>query len=311
MALGLGGISESALSDLAGGIITGAGTAAGSSSASGIATGIQSAIGVSVGAASVGGIGRAGALGTGTSIGVGFAIASNVFANSTASATGAASGTAIGLAGYFTTGTALGVAIVQGVGASTPVKFDWFKTVISQYANSDILLQLIENFDECVDQNANMQAFYDLIWNVDTAVGYGLDVWGRIVGVNRVLSVQTSPYFGMLGPIAASGDPYDVSPFFAGGKLTSNFALTDAAFRQLIFAKALSNISDGSIKSINQILINLFGSANGNAYCTDGLNMTMSYHFNFVLTPVQAAIIGQSGVLPKPVGVLASIVQTP
>lgn len=311
MSYGLGGYSESAYSDLAGGIITGAGTAAGSSSASGSATGILFATAGAAGSAFVLGQGRAGGLGTGTSTGSAFAIASGVFAAGTFSSTGAGVASGVGLASYYTTGTSLGVAIVQGQGSTAPISFDWFRTVISQYANSPIILALLENFDECVDQTANMQAFYDLIWNVDTAQGIGLDIWGRIVGVNRVLSVQVGNYFGMTGPIGASGDPYNVSPFYAGGKLTTNFALTDSAFRQLIFAKALSNISDGSIKSINQILINLFGSAAGNAYATDGNNMTMAYHFNFALTPVQAAIVSQSGVLPKPVGVLASIVQTP
>jgi 5,10-methylene-tetrahydrofolate dehydrogenase/methenyl tetrahydrofolate cyclohydrolase len=71
----------------------------------------------------------------------------------------------------------------------------------------------------------------------------------------------------------------------------------------------MANISNGSIKSINSILMSLFGES-GNAYCTDGGDMTMTYHFDFELTPVQAAIVGQSNVLPKPVGVASSIVQT-
>jgi len=186
--------------------------------------------------------------------------------------------------------------------SGTVPTFGYLDTVISQYANSPIILQLIENFYDYVDQTANMDAFYNLIWNVDTAQGIGLDIWGRIVGVNRVLKVADIPFFGFTGPVTDSGDSFNVDPFFSGTILTSNYALTDDAFRQLIYAKALTNISDGSTKSINQILINLFGDS-GNAYVVDNNNMSLVYWFTFTPTPVQQAIIQQSGALPKPTGV--------
>jgi len=96
--------------------------------------------------------------------------------------------------------------------------------------------------------------------------------------------------------------------WYSGVPNTNNFILSDSAFRLLIYAKALANISSGSIQSINQILINLFPNQGGNAYVTDGQNMTMTYTFNWALTPVQLAIVSQAGILPKPVGVAASIV---
>jgi hypothetical protein len=187
--------------------------------------------------------------------------------------------------------------------------FDFNATVISQYANSPTLLQLIENFDTYIDPTVNLQGFFDLIWNVDTAIGYGLDVWGRIVGVVRALQVQTVSNFGFSGPSGASGDPFNVSPFYNGQSFTSNYNLTDDAFRTLIYAKALANISDGSIPALNQILLNLFPNL-GNCFVADNGDMTMSYVFTFHLTPVQFAIVSQSGVLPKPSGVSATVVQT-
>ena len=186
--------------------------------------------------------------------------------------------------------------------------FDFWDTVISQFANSAIITQLIANFDQYIDQTVNMAAFFDNIWNIDTAQGYGLDVWGRIVGVVRTLHVPTAAdYLGYKEALPGS-NPFGQEPFFNGTPLTSNFALSDDAFRVLIFAKALANISDGSIKSINQLLINLFPNR-GNAFVVDNANMTMIYQFNFVLTAVELAILGQSGILPKPVGVSATIVQ--
>lgn len=190
------------------------------------------------------------------------------------------------------------------------IPFDYWDTIISQYANSPILTQLIANFDDYIDQTMNMQNFFDFIWNVDTAQGYGLDVWGRIVGVTRVLNVGSSSggYFGFEEATILSAFGFNQQPFYAGSPLTNNFSLSDDTFRVLIFAKALANICDGSTKAINQLLLNLFPNR-GNCYVTDNLDMTMTYTFDFVLTPVEQAILGQSNVLPKPVGVSAVIIQ--
>jgi uncharacterized protein DUF2612 len=191
---------------------------------------------------------------------------------------------------------------------------DFEATILSQYANSPTIVQLITNMNGYLDPMTNINAFYDLLWNVDTAVGYGLDVWGRIVGVGRVLQISAGAYFGFTGPISASGLPFNQAIFYAGQPTTGNYALLDGPFRALILAKALANICNATIPAINQILINLFGQSGliplaGNSYVTDGLNMTMTYTFGSTLSPVQEAIVFQSGVLPKPVGVLASVVQ--
>ncbi len=185
--------------------------------------------------------------------------------------------------------------------------FDWRATVISQYANSPIMLSIIDSFFDTVDQTQNLDDFFDLIWNVDTAVGYGLDVWGRIVGVSRTLEVATGDFFGF----DETGQPditgFNQAPFFTGDPFTQNFTLSDADYRTLILAKAFSNLSDCSIPSINELLRRLFPSAGGNAYVVDNEDMTITFTFRFILTAVQLAIVENSGVLPKPVGVSANI----
>lgn len=201
---------------------------------------------------------------------------------------------------------------VSPIGTISP--FVFWNTIISQYANSPVLTQLIQNFDECIDQTQNFDNFYDDIWNIATAQGVGLDIWGRIVGVSRVIQLPGSAsYFGFeeAGTGNANSNPFGpggTSPFYTGVPNTGNVALSDDAFRTLIYAKALANISDGSSKAINQLLINLFPGQGGNAYVTDGQNMTMTYTFNWALTPVQLSIVSQSGILPKPVGVAATII---
>lgn len=204
---------------------------------------------------------------------------------------------------------AIGQFIIGVSPIGTIPAFDVWKTVISQYANSPILTQLLTDFAQYLDPTRDLDAFFDTIWNVDTAIGYGLNVWGRIVGVSRTLQIPAGGrYLGFEEAGGATVDPFGQAPFFSGQTLTNNFDLSDDAFRILIFAKALSNISDGSIKSINQLLRNLFP-GRGNCYVVDNLDMTMTYMFKFILTPVEAAIIEQTGVLPKPVGVLADVIQ--
>lgn len=185
--------------------------------------------------------------------------------------------------------------------------FNYWSTIISQYANSPILTQLISNFFQYIDQTANLNNFYDFIWNIDTAVGYGLDVWGRIVGVTRTLNVATGKFLGFAEASTISADPFGQSPLFNGQPLTTNFSLVDNSYRTLILAKALANISNGSIPAINQLLLNLFP-GRGNCFVADGRNMTLAFTFNFPLTPVEAAIVQQSGILPKSVGVSASFI---
>jgi hypothetical protein len=185
-------------------------------------------------------------------------------------------------------------------------------TIISAFANSASIFQLISSMNDYIDPSADIDNFYDLLWNVDTAEGYGLDVWGRIVGVGRVLQVASGLYFGFAEAAdATSESPFNSGgPLYSGGATTGNFSISDDAYRVLIFAKALANICDGSIPAINQVLLNLFP-GRGNVYATDGNDMTMTFTFAFspILSPVEFAIVSQSGILPRPAGVAATVVQ--
>lgn len=186
-------------------------------------------------------------------------------------------------------------------------QFNYRLTLISQYANSPNLLQLLDNLNQYFDPTELTDEFFDKIWNIDTAEGYGLDIWGRIVGVNRVLKVSDDRFYGFFtGSGDTSFDPWNTSPFYTGSNFTNNFSLTDQAYRQLILAKAFANICDGSILSINALLRSLFG-AQGKAYVKDNGHMSMTYKFEFIPTPVQYAILTQSGVFPQPTGVSVSI----
>lgn len=71
------------------------------------------------------------------------------------------------------------------------------RTVISQYANSPTILRLINDANGYIDPREDFDAFLRLIWDLRTAQGIGLDIWGRIVGVGRTLTINDPPlYFG-------------------------------------------------------------------------------------------------------------------
>jgi Protein of unknown function (DUF2612) len=201
---------------------------------------------------------------------------------------------------------AIGQSAIGQAALGTP-RFDWSKTIYAQYANSPVLLAVIEAISLWIDPAELIDGFYDQLWNITTARGYGLDVWGRIVGVNRVLPVSAK-YFGFDEAGVLSADPFNQSPLYSGQALNSNYPLSDDAFRQLILAKAAANIWDGSIPGLNAILRLLFPGEQ--AYVTSGRDMTMQFVFHFQLSPVQQSIILTSGVLPFPAGVSVSYAQS-
>ena len=185
--------------------------------------------------------------------------------------------------------------------------FNWEQTILSQYSSSTVLLTYLDFLAQNLDVTQNVDAFYDQVWNIDTATGWGLDFWGQIVGVSRTLSV-TSQYFGFSNADDINIVGFNQAPFYAGEPLTGNVELTDDAFRKLIYAKAATNITNCTIPAINKILRELFGES-GTCYVTDGLDMTMQYVFEFTLSPVQISIISTTGALPRPAGVAATFIQ--
>ena len=180
-------------------------------------------------------------------------------------------------------------------------------TVLSQYSDSPTLCQIVADINAWIDPSYDLDQFFNLLWNPDTAEGYGLDRIGRVVGIGRVLTVASGVYLGFSGVSGASGDSFNAGIFYSGQPTTGNFSLTDEAYRKLIFAKAAANITNGSIPAINYILMNVLFPNRGNAYVKDNLNMTLTYTFDFALYPFEVSIVTATAVLPTPCGVRPAI----
>lgn len=204
---------------------------------------------------------------------------------------------------------AIGVGAIGIMSIGAIEKFNAWTPIISQYRNSPTLDAIILAFNQAMDQTQNISNLFDMIWNVLTAKGYGLDVWGRIVGVSRALKFpdDSTPYLGN-EEAGSSWTGFGQGGFYSGQGLTNNFILSDSDFRTLILAKAAGNISSGTIQAINQILLTLFPNR-GACYVTDNQDMSCTLTFKFALSAVETAIINQANVLPIPCGVVVSISQ--
>lgn len=184
---------------------------------------------------------------------------------------------------------------------------DWRATILSQYDHSVRILSLLESFNNEVDPKAAIAAFYDAIFNPKTAYGYGLDVWGRIVGTSRVITLEgTDEAFGFAGSGLL---PFSQAPFYSASA-TSNYTLGDNAFRSLIFFKAAMNITDGTLASLNRIMDRMFA-GRGPAMVLHVGTMRIRFLFAFRLLPYERALIAQEDVPPKPAGVGFDVYEVP
>lgn len=179
----------------------------------------------------------------------------------------------------------------------------YIKTVLSQYANNTTLIALLDSFNAAIDPTPLIDEFYTKVINVATAEGYGLDVWGRIVVIERVLQIPVLGTFFGFSEMGTDANGFGQGQFYSNApSISTNYTLTDQAFYLVIMAKAAANISDGSLKSYNNLLMMLFP-GRGNAYVIDNMNMTATLQFNFALAPFELAILGQSNIFTPPSGV--------
>lgn len=168
------------------------------------------------------------------------------------------------------------------------------QTLISQYANSPIICQLISDFNERIDPTAEIDDFYRLVWNLNTAQGIGLDFWGRVVGIERNVQINDKNQF--IGSTLAAEDLHQF-------RVGTTHLMNDEMFRTMIFLKAMSNIIYATAPNINRLLSALF-EKRGRAYFVKNGTMMARYVFEFNLTPVEKAVIISTDLLPRPTGVL-------
>ncbi len=183
------------------------------------------------------------------------------------------------------------------------------RTIQKQFGQSPVLLYLLQCLDQQFDLSAFTSNFLSNVWDITQAQGFGLDIWGRILGRSRYLQIaQTAgDNFGFStngeSSSGQSWQPWSQAPFYGGAAAgTVAYALQDDYYRKLLLVKAAANIAHCDPLSINAVMMALFGDR-GQCYCEfdPQTPMSIGYHFGFSATAVEQSII-QSGVIPVPAG---------
>ena len=176
-------------------------------------------------------------------------------------------------------------------------------TIIRQYFTSPRMRRILENFRDNLDAAPFYDMLLDRIIDPRTAVSWGLDVWGRIVGVSRYLDVGADKFIGFEEAADITTDTFGHAIWYNGFDASGTaLYLADEMYRKLIFAKAWSNISDSSIASINGCLQMIFSDV-GKVYVRDNLDKTLTFVLNFDPDQAQIAILTKANVIPVPAGV--------
>ncbi|MEM8139741.1 DUF2612 domain-containing protein [Morganella morganii] len=179
------------------------------------------------------------------------------------------------------------------------------ETLLSQYANSPVITSILKKSNEAIDPRYSADEFYNLAVNVLTAQGFGLDIWGRIVGIGRGLSIPDpgEEYFGFSE--AEEYEPFDQAPFFGGISNQSTYQMDDETYREVIIIKAYANILCATAPNINSFLKSSF--TRGRAYYLITGHMTAWYVFEYELSDLEKNLIYNQNILPRPSGVEINI----
>ncbi len=142
----------------------------------------------------------------------------------------------------------------------------------SQYAHSQRYRNMGTVLNENIDMSTDIDNAYTEIMNPQTAKGVFLDWWGYRVGVNRYVTINGTPV-----------------------------RLDDDYFRFLLFYRALSNISDTTAYTVNNLLSML---TNSDVVIQDNGDMTFNLIVYGDLTEFEKTIIKRYGLLNRPAGVM-------
>lgn len=187
-------------------------------------------------------------------------------------------------------------------------------TILRQYIGASKMIAWLELMAAEISIDDFLDSFHENIWDLDTANSYGLDIWGKIVDLPRTMPYQANEkFFGFKEalitgtPTTTDPQPFNQAPFYSKKTNTSGLVvLSDNAYRKAIYMKAMANIANCTVSSLNSMLMYMFSDSGMAWVKRDGAN-AMSYHFNFTPSPSDLAII-QSGILPKPSGAVISYV---
>lgn len=180
-------------------------------------------------------------------------------------------------------------------------------TIQSQYAASKKMLALAAQYQEHIDPHVDVDLFYDKMFNIYTAEGFGLDNWGVILQIGRSIpGPYLGPCFGFDGSLL---HPFNQYPFVPDDSSTqaTYITLDDEMYRLILLYKALANISASTADAQNKLLQALLDTGIGNfpriAYVLEVDTMVIRWVFEGPLNATQMAVFSVAGTLARGAGV--------
>lgn len=183
---------------------------------------------------------------------------------------------------------------------------DLLKAILWQYDGAERLQSLLQSKQNWYNENQRdfWNAWYDDVFNLQTANDFGCSVWGIILGVP--LSIGQS----------GTGD----RPVWGFGAFNRNFnngnfgrdsagvaGLTLEQKRLVLRLRYYQLVSDGSAPFSNKALRDVFGVG----YVLDPGDMTCTYVFPNALSSQVRLVLEQFDLLPRPAGVKVNILIDP
>ena len=162
--------------------------------------------------------------------------------------------------------------------------------MLSQYANSPKFVKLVEGLKAHISNASTIDEWIRVVYDLKTASGYGLDVWGVILNQGRLL------YYTENG--------VEKSVYLKGAQTIGGESYTDEQmegyYRMLLFFKAFSYVTNSTLKSFNDLLRFYF--EDKMVYVQEIGTMAIELVFEFFPTTLEQ-IIFASELFPKPTGV--------
>lgn len=163
--------------------------------------------------------------------------------------------------------------------------------MLSQYANSPKYVTLYNGFTDLFNNASTIEDWFNVVYNINTAEGFGLDMWGKILNQGRQFSYDDN------------GTTVNV---YLGGEQTIDGITYDAEYmenmyRTVLFLRALSNVTNCTIASLNNLL-QFYYKNRGGVYVLEYNPMEIRYVFEFYVSKLEKVIF-TTDIMPRPTGV--------
>ena len=166
--------------------------------------------------------------------------------------------------------------------------------MISQYANSPVITKLDEGLRTLFDDTDFTVDWYNAVFDMATATGFGLDIWGRILDRNREFVYNGTKYL-LQGEQTIDGIHFTAEEM-------------ENLYRKVLQLTAMRYLGNASISAINQLLDVVFREE-GKCYCIEYGVMQIRFVFRFYMNNLLKAII--ENLNPHPSGVLSTFEYLP